>query len=202
MERYKLVAIVGEAGSGKDSLARALADVLEKEGLKVHEVVSYTTRPPRDYETDGVDYHFVEPLKFADLIFKNRILEAAEFNDWIYGTCIDDLDPEAINIEVLNPDGVNAIYADHSTLHRIDMFVIQCVCSEKTRLIRQLEREENPNIDEIMRRLGTDRRDFAEFNIRDYAPWYFVVPTDGGPTPHDEAKLALAYLRCWTEKSN
>lgn len=198
MERYKLIAIVGEAGSGKDSLARALADVLEKEGLKVHEVVSYTTRPPRDYETDGVDYHFVDPQEFVKLIFNEKILEAAEFNDWVYGTCIDDLDPEAINIEVLNPEGVESMSADA----RIDMCIIRCVCDEKTRLIRQLEREENPDIDEIIRRLGTDRMDFADFILSRYSDWTLILPTGSPASPKDEAEFALEYVLRWTEKTN
>lgn len=198
MERYKLIAIIGEAGSGKDSLARALADVLEKEGLKVHEVVSYTTRPPRDYETDGIDYHFVDPQEFVKLIFEEKILEAAEFNDWVYGTCINDLDPEAINIEVLNPEGVESMSADA----RINMCIIQCVCDEKTRLIRQLEREEDPDIDEIIRRLGADRMDFADFVLSRYSDWTLILPTGGPANPKDEAKFALEYVLRWTEESN
>lgn len=198
MERYKLIAIVGEAGSGKDSLAEALADALDKAGYKVHEVVSYTTRPMRDYETDGVDYHYTDGIQFAKLIFEGKILEAAVFNDWVYGTCIDDLDPEAINIEVLNPEGVESMSADA----RIDMCIIQCVCDEKTRLIRQLEREENPNIDEIIRRLGTDRTDFADFIMSRYSDWTLILPTGGPASPKEEAEFALEYILRWTEKTN
>lgn len=198
MERYKLIALVGEAGSGKDSLAEALVDQLRDEGFKAHEVVSYTTRPKRDYEIEGVDYHFVLPNIMVDLILHDKILEAAEFNNWVYGTCIDDLDPNAINVEVLNPEGIESM----STDKRIDMLVVQCICNEKERLIRQLNREVDPNIDEIVRRLGTDRRDFANFHPSDYSPWNTFVRTDAGMSISEEAELVLTYVRQWTNGDN
>lgn len=198
MARYKLIAIVGEAGSGKDSLAEALVDQLRDEGYKAHEVVSYTTRPKRDYEIDGIDYHYVLPNIMVDLIFHDKIIEAAEFNGWVYGTCIDDLDPDAINVEVLNPEGIESI----STDSRIDMCVIQCICNEKERLIRQLNREIDPNIDEIVRRLGTDRRDFSNFHPADYSLWNTFIRTDAGMSISEEAELALTYVQQWAKEDN
>lgn len=198
MARYKLIAIVGEAGSGKDSLAEALVDQLRDEGYKAHEVVSYTTRPKRDYEIDGIDYHYVLPNIMVDLILHDKIIEAAEFNGWVYGTCIDDLDPDAINVEVLNPEGIESI----STDSRINMCVIQCICNEKERLIRQLNREIDPNIDEIVRRLGTDRRDFSNFHPSDYSPWNTFVRTDTGMSISEEAELALTYVQQWAKEDN
>ena len=79
MKKYKVVALVGKAGSGKDSLCAALIDQLQDEGFKANKVVSYTTRPPRDNEIDGRDYYFVTPQEIASLIFENKILEATEF---------------------------------------------------------------------------------------------------------------------------
>ena len=198
MARYKLIAIVGEAGSGKDSLAEALVDQLNDEGIATHEVVSYTTRPKRDYEIEGKDYHFVLPNIMVELILQNKILEAAEFNNWVYGTCIDDLEIDKINVEVLNPEGVESM----STDPRIDLCVIQCICNEKERLIRQLNREFDPNIDEIIRRLGTDRRDFCDFHPSDYSYWNTIVHTDSGLSVSEEAELVLTYVRHWTAESN
>ena len=198
MAQYKLIAIVGEAGSGKDSLAEALVEQLQDEGYEAHEVVSYTTRPKRDYEIEGKDYHFVSPEAMVNLIMENKMIEAAEFNDWIYGTCIDDFDIKAINIEVLNPEGIEYISMDN----RIDMCIIQCVCNEKERLIRQLNRELDPNIDEIIRRLGTDRRDFLDFRPSDYSNWNTLIYTDTGMSISEETELALSYVQQWTKKDN
>jgi guanylate kinase len=48
--------------------------------------VSVTTRPKRDYETDGVHYHFVDPAEFRRLVDSEQLLEWAEFAGNLYGT--------------------------------------------------------------------------------------------------------------------
>lgn len=51
----KLITITGPSGAGKDTVARMLSDFV---GYKV--ICSYTTRPKREGEIDGVEHHFVE----------------------------------------------------------------------------------------------------------------------------------------------
>ena len=57
MNKYTIIAIMGKAGSGKDTLCKALLN--EPEFLTARPIVSCTTRPIRDYEKDGIDYHFL-----------------------------------------------------------------------------------------------------------------------------------------------
>ena len=47
----------------------------------------------------------------------------------------------------------------------IDVIVFRINCSDKTRLLRQLNREENPNVDEIIRRYKTDKEDFYDLEF-------------------------------------
>ena len=71
----KLICIVGETGSGKDTLARHL----EKEyGLK--KVVSYTTRPIRQGETDGVEHHFITDEEMQEIL-KTDIIAYTKIED-------------------------------------------------------------------------------------------------------------------------
>lgn len=196
--KYKVIAICGEAGSGKDSLASALTDQLQDEGYKVHKVVTYTTRPKRDYEIEGIDYHYVDNKTFSNLIIENKMLEVAEFNNWIYGTCIDDLQPDYLNIEVLNPEGIESMSLDS----RIDLCIVQCMCNESERIIRQLRREFNPDVDEIFRRLKTDRIDFSDFHPSTYSSWNTSIDTDIGLSVSEEAVCILDYVKQWAEKDN
>lgn len=57
-----LVIIVGASGTGKSTLQKNL----EKGGYK--KIITYTTRPPREGEQDGIDYHFVDDTTFEDMV--------------------------------------------------------------------------------------------------------------------------------------
>jgi guanylate kinase len=77
-----LFVIAAPSGGGKTSLTRAL---LEREpGIRLS--VSYTTRPPRPGERDGVDYHFVAADRFAVLKDGNEFLEHAHVHGNWYAT--------------------------------------------------------------------------------------------------------------------
>ena len=152
MKRYKIIALIGKSGSGKDTL---LKRVLE-ECPKLHEIVSCTTRPPREGEINGKNYFFLTYNEFAEKVLNMEMLEACQFRDWFYGTCFDSLDNNLINIGVFNPSGIYALL-EYSN---IDLIVYYIKANDKERLIRQLNREENPDIEEIFRRYKTDEKDF------------------------------------------
>jgi guanylate kinase len=77
-----LFVIAAPSGAGKTSLTRAL---LEREPeLKLS--VSYTTRPPRPAEREGVDYHFVTPQRFMELKADGEFLEHAHVHGNWYAT--------------------------------------------------------------------------------------------------------------------
>ena len=68
---YNILALIGEAGSGKDTILRKLIDDTKyyyNGKLPLHEIISYTSRPPREKEVDGVNYHFISAEKFAEMI--------------------------------------------------------------------------------------------------------------------------------------
>ena len=89
------------------------------------------------------------------------MIEAAIFRDWVYGTPYDSLDKNKINIGVFNPSGIETMRWNRN----IDLKVFYLLCSDKKRLIRQLNREKNPDIDEIFRRYQTDREDFFDLDL-------------------------------------
>jgi guanylate kinase len=77
-----LFVLAAPSGGGKTSLVRAL---LEREpGMRLS--VSYTTRPPRPGEQDGVDYHFVDEPTFMTLKQKGEFLEHAFVHGNWYAT--------------------------------------------------------------------------------------------------------------------
>ena len=153
MEKYNIVALIGKAGSGKDAVFSALSQNHPEWNKKI----SCTSRAPRDYEQDGIDYHFLSADKFIDK--PEQFIEKQCFNNWWYGTRISDLVPApAINIGIFNIKGVAQILERND----ISVFPILLSCSDKMRLIHQLSREENPNIQEIFRRFDADEKDFKD----------------------------------------
>ena len=78
-----LFTISAPSGAGKTSLVKALRD---KKQNTVAVSVSHSTRPIRPGETDGVDYHFVSPEKFVQMVSDDQFLEHARVFDNYYGT--------------------------------------------------------------------------------------------------------------------
>ena len=59
----KIFYIMGKSSSGKDTIYRKLQ---ESENLKLGRLVLYTTRPIRDGEKEGQEYHFVDEAKYFE----------------------------------------------------------------------------------------------------------------------------------------
>ena len=77
-----LFVISAPSGSGKTSLSEALCAGMDD----VVRSVSCTTRAPREQEEDGLDYHFVNPRRFADRVAAGDFLEWACVHRHRYGT--------------------------------------------------------------------------------------------------------------------
>lgn len=162
---YNIIALTGMAGVGKDKMMK---EVLKKmPGL--HEIVSCTTRPMREGEKEGVNYFYLTKEQFAEKVLNMEMLEATCFNDWFYGTALQSLDETVVNIGVFNPDGIDALL--ESPLVNVKVYYVQA--TDKNRLIRQLNREENPDVDEIVRRFKADKENFADIEYE-----YEVLPNN------------------------
>ncbi|MES2643184.1 MAG: guanylate kinase [Myxococcota bacterium] len=77
-----LFVVSGASGTGKTTLLHAALDRVP--GLEFS--VSATTRAPRKGERDGVDYHFVNPDEYREMVGRNELLEHAEVYGTMYGT--------------------------------------------------------------------------------------------------------------------
>lgn len=80
--RGRLVVVSGPSGVGKGTVVAALRARRPQLELSV----SATTRPQRQGETDGVQYHFLDPARFDAMVTDGGFLEWAEFNGNRYGT--------------------------------------------------------------------------------------------------------------------
>lgn len=83
MERKgKSFIISGPSGVGKSTVLKALFEGRDD----LYFSVSATTRPPREGEVDGKDYHFITPEQFMEWINQDAFLEYAQYVGNFYGT--------------------------------------------------------------------------------------------------------------------
>ena len=156
-KKYQVIALMGKAGAGKDAIQNATCKAHPN---VFHKIVSCTTRPPREGEQDGIAYNFITLEEFTRKVLNGEMLEATEFRGWFYGTLINGLVRDKINIGVFNPAGVEALANDP----RLDVSIVYVNASDKTRLLRTLNREDNPDCREICRRFLYDEKDFDALN--------------------------------------
>jgi len=83
----RLYVVAAPSGAGKTSLLRAILEHLPDTVFSI----SYTTRPKREKERDGVDYRFVTGKKFQEMVGDGRFLEHARVFDHFYGTARKDV---------------------------------------------------------------------------------------------------------------
>ncbi len=82
-----LLILSAPSGAGKTTVAKALLSAREDLAYSV----SATTRPPRDGERDGIDYHFLPEDEFRRRRDAGDFLEWAEYNGCLYGTLRDEI---------------------------------------------------------------------------------------------------------------
>ena len=69
-----VIVLSGPSGVGKDSVLEEFT----RQCPQVTRCVTVTTRPPRNNEQQGVDYHFVSVDKFRQMVDEGQFLEFAE----------------------------------------------------------------------------------------------------------------------------
>lgn len=145
----KFVALVGASATGKSTVERIL-----QEEYGFNRCISLTSRPKRDYEVDGVDYHFVTVEDFNNLRNEGLLVEETVFNNWHYGLTVSEV--EEGGVVVIEPNGLRQII---ERAGRENVFVVYLTYPDKERLIRSLVTRNDNNVDEVIRRYQADKKD-------------------------------------------
>ncbi len=138
----RLFVIAAPSGAGKTTLVHALT----RKHPEFRFSISYTTRPKRRTEADGVDYLFVDKERFLELKAQGELLESAEVFDNHYGTSrkqVEDYLAEGRNV-ILEIDWQGARQVRESMPECVTIFILP------------------PSVEELERRLRDRRTDSAE----------------------------------------
>lgn len=156
--------VMGKSASGKDTIYKKLLERMP--WLKT--VVTYTTRPIRDGETEGVEYHFTTAGQLEQFRQEGRLIELRTyetvFGPWSYSTVNDG----QINLADDNYLMIGTLESYRSTREYFgaDKLVpLYIQVEDGERLTRALEREKQqkqPKYAELCRRFLADEEDFSE----------------------------------------
>ncbi len=144
------IIIVGPGGSGKDFLRKKMVDKGFSYG------VSFTSRPPREGETEGIDYYYRDEDFFESK--EDIFLELQEFNGWRYGISKEEFKEK--DLFILSPGGLKSL----PEYFRKISFIIYLNPDEKIRIKRL---ESRNDADSVERRLIADGKDFFQFSDYD-----------------------------------
>ena len=148
-----IVFIVGETGSGKDTVARQ---------LQFNKVVSYSTRPMRNTDIEGINHHFITEKEAKNLITRKGIIAYTDKGGATYFALENELKP-GINIYIINPDGIRW-YKEFGP-HNIESLVIYLHTPLKVREERCKHRSDFN--ERFYKRVIDERDDYNEFRLSD-----------------------------------
>jgi guanylate kinase len=173
-----LYVVSAPSGGGKTSLVQALI----KAEPKIRVSTSFTTRPARPGEVDGVNYHFVEKHRFEQLIAQGAFLEHACVFDHYYGTAkttVEDLLGAGLDV-ILEIDWQGARQIKASFPACVSVFILPPSYAQLEQRLRNRGADDPAVVARRMRDAVNEMSHFAEYD-------YLVI--------NDEFEVALADLR-------
>ena len=155
-DKYLFV-VSGAAGTGKDSVVKALREAHPE----IEKTVSATTRAPRPGEQEGVDYYYRTREQFQQLIENDQVVEHNFYNGNYYGTLREEVDKRlaARKVVVLVIDVHGAANIRRMFPGATTVFLLPPSVEELERRLRGRGTETE---DSIQERLATARQELAQ----------------------------------------
>lgn len=162
----KVVFIFGKSSTGKDTIAKEL---LRNDSLELNTIITYTTRPMREGEMEGKEYHFVTDEDALNFEKDGSVVETREYHTvkglWKYFTRNDGQIDLSSNNKYLVL-GTLEMYEKYCAYFGKELIApIYIDIDNGIRLQRALDREKTqpiPQYKEMCRRFIADEEDFSE----------------------------------------
>lgn len=169
------------SGSGKTTLCNMAIDFFKD----MRHSISYTTRPARAGETDGVDYRFIGDPEFDAMALRGEFLEHAGVHGRRYGTAKKDLEAMlSSGVDVmLDIDVQGAASVKKSGISGVYVFILPPslkACEERLRS----RGKDSP--DDIKKRLQT-----AEREIRCAYEYDYLIVNDDKASAFERLKSII-----------
>ncbi len=142
-----MLVMVGASASGKTEISKMLI-----KHSRFKKMVTFTTRPIREGEKDGIDYYFLDKKAFLLKKDRGEFIETVEYANHFYGTAFKEASINSVLI--VDPNGANVLNQklDEETV----FFYLEA--SEAVRTKRMKERGDH--LRDIQTRIQKDRAIF------------------------------------------
>ena len=158
-----MVILSSPSGVGKTTLTKKIQQ--KYQSFKIS--VSYTTRPPRSNEVDGVDYKFVKKDQFEQLIKENQFYEYAKIFENYYGTLKKNVDETLQKNDIIfdiDWQGTKQL----SKFKNLNLIKIFLITENKEELKKRLMTRGQNTSQELERRFNSFDVDIKYWNDYDY----------------------------------
>lgn len=160
----KIFCIMGKSATGKDTIYKSL---LQNSELGLKKIVSYTTRPIREGEEEGVEYHFTDVQTLKMLEEQGKVIECRSY-DTIYGLwyyfMVKDNQIDLTQNDYLIIGTLESYLRIRDYFGKEKVVPIYIELEDGERLTRALAREKTqrePKYEELCRRFLADCQDFS-----------------------------------------
>src|SRR5512143_1767875 len=193
MERVRglLIVVSSPSGAGKTTLCRRLME----DYPDIVFSVSYTTRPRRRGEEDGVDYHFVDEPTFKKMVHNDEFAEWAVVFDHHYGTTVEAVKQALeggrhvlFDIDYQGGRQIKAKFENEAVL----VFVLPPSLDE---LERRLRKRATDAPDVIERRLKKAREELKQYGL-----YQFLIVNDDLPRAYDRLRAIYLAAQCGADR--
>ena len=165
----KIFCVMGKSATGKDTIYQKL---LHENELQLQRIIPYTTRPIREGEVEGREYHFCMETDVERLEAEGKIVELRAYDTvygiWKYFTVNDgNIQLERENYLLIGTLEAYVKMRDYFGEENVVPIYIEVEDGE--RLLRAISREKEqdvPKYEEMCRRFLADAKDFSEENLK------------------------------------
>ena len=166
----KIFCVMGKSATGKDTIYQKL---LQENSLQLKRIIPYTTRPIREGEEEGREYHFCNEMDVERLQNAGKIVELRAYDTvygiWKYFTVNDgNIQLEKENYLLIGTlEGYVKIRDYFGAENTVPIYI---EVEDGERLLRAISREKEqdvPKYEEMCRRFLADAKDFSEEKLEE-----------------------------------
>ena len=169
-----LILVIGRSGSGKDTLVRAA-----QKRFDASSIPSYTDRPIRSTETEGLEHTFLTPEQFDEMMKSEHVLAYTKIGEtgYRYCTTVEQINriKSDIVFYIIDPKGY---YYCREAADKLNMKVIYVYAPPSTRKARADKRNGN-SVATWDKREIDERDQFDHFENEQPPLWDAIVYNEG-----------------------